>query len=490
MSLIQVNNLSFAYDNGFKPIFDNVSFQLDSAWKLGLIGRNGKGKTTFLNLLLNKYSYEGQIIHTVNFQYFPVTIQNEMLNTLEVIKDIYPDYQLWELQKQLSLLQVDQQVLSQPYNTLSGGQQTKIQLAVLFLKPHNFLLIDEPTNHLDLEGRKLLSKYLNQKSGYIIVSHDRNFLDGCIDHVLAINRMNIEVSKGNFSVWYNNKINKDKPEIQQNEHLKKDIKRLEKSAKQKENWADAVEKTKNGTRNSGLRPNRGRIGHKAAKMMSRAKNIEARKEKEISTKSTLMKNVEVKEDLELYPLAYPHRDLITFKKVSFKYDKEVFHELSFEVNNGDRLALYGPNGCGKSTVIKLILQDLNYSGTIKKGSNLIISYLPQVTPFLQGSLSNYASEHHLERSRFQAILFKLDFSRDKLEKNLEDFSAGEQRKVLIATSLSSKAHLFIWDEPLNYLDIYARIQIEELLLKFKPTLIFVEHDEAFGHKVATKIINL
>ncbi len=279
-------------------------------------------------------------------------------------------------------------------------------------------------------------------------------------------------------------------EIQQNEHLKKDIKRLEKSAKQKENWSDAVEKTKNGTRNSGLRPDKGRIGHKAAKMMARAKNIEARKEKEITTKSGLMKNVEVKEDLELYQLYYPHRNLITFKNVSFKYDKEVLHDLSFELNRGDRIAISGCNGCGKSTIIKLILQDLEYSGTILKGSNLIISYLPQVTPKMSGSLSNYAQEHHLDLSRFKSILFKLDFSRDKLEKNLEDFSAGEQRKVLIATSLSSKAHLFIWDEPLNYLDIFSRIQLEELLLKFKPTLIFVEHDEAFTTKIATKVINI
>ncbi len=490
MSLIQINNLSFSYDNGFKPIFDKVSIQIDSAWKLGLVGRNGKGKTTLLNLLLNKFPYEGQIIHSVNFQYFPVTIINDKLTTLEVIKDIYPDYQLWELQKQLSLLNVDQQVLAQPYNTLSGGQQTKIQLAVLFLKPNNFLLIDEPTNHLDLEGRKILSKYLNQKSGYLIVSHDRNFLDGCIDHVLAINRMNIEVSKGNFSVWYRNKVNQDNLEIQQNQHLKKDIKRLEKSAQQKENWSDAVEKTKNGTRNSGLRPDRGRIGHKAAKMMARAKNIEARKEKEIDTKSGLMKNVEVKEDLELYPLKYPHRNLITFKDVSFKYDKEVFRGLSFELNSGDRIAIAGSNGCGKSTVIKLILQDLQYSGTIIKGSNLIISYLPQVTQKMTGSLSNYANQHHLDLSRFKSILFKLDFSRDKLEKNLEDLSAGEQRKVLIATSLATNAHLYIWDEPLNYLDIFSRIQLEELLLKFKPTLIFVEHDEAFTEKIATKVINI
>ena len=199
MSLIQVSDLTFAYDGTYDNIFDHASFQLDTNWRLGFTGRNGRGKTTFLNLLLGKYEYKGSISASVSFSYFPYAVADKSVFAIDVVEEIYPDYEYWQLAREMNLLQLSEDVLYRPYETLSNGEQTKLQLAVLFLKENNFLLIDEPTNHLDIRGRELVSKYLNSKKGFILVSHDRSFLDGCVDHILSINKANIEVTRGNFS---------------------------------------------------------------------------------------------------------------------------------------------------------------------------------------------------------------------------------------------------------------------------------------------------
>ncbi len=145
-------------------------------------------------------------------------------------------------------------------------------LAAFFLKENSFLLIDEPTNHLDMKARKLVGDYLNGKKGFILVSHDRSFLDNCIDHILSINKTAIEIQKGNFSSWWENKQRQDRFELAENEKLRKDITRLASAARRTADWSDKVEKTKWGTKISGIKPDKGYLGHKASRMMQRAKN--------------------------------------------------------------------------------------------------------------------------------------------------------------------------------------------------------------------------
>ena len=233
MSLINISDLTFAYEGSYDNIFNNVSFQIDTDWKLGFTGRNGRGKTTFLQLLLGRYEYRGSISASVDFMYFPYEGMAQKGVTLDVINSICPDCAQWELLRELSLLEVEKNVLDRPYETLSDGEQTKVLLAVLFLKENSFLLIDEPTNHLDMNGRALVSRYLNKKNGFILVSHDRAFLDGCIDHILSINKTNIKIQRGNFSSWLVNKERQDGFELAENEKLKKDIGRLAAAVKRK-----------------------------------------------------------------------------------------------------------------------------------------------------------------------------------------------------------------------------------------------------------------
>lgn len=492
MSLINVNDLTFGYEGSLKNVFENVSFHIDTDWKLGLIGRNGKGKTTFLKLLLGKYEYKGTIAKKVEFDYFPFEVKEKEKMTIEIVNEIAPNVEDWEIIKELSLLNTDAEVLYRSFDTLSGGEQIKILLVSLFLKGNNFLLIDEPTNHLDCETRKNLVEYLKKKKGFIVVSHDRIFLDQVVDHIISINNTNIEIQKGNFSSWQENKQAQNHFELMQNEKLKKDINRLEAASRNTANWSDKIEKSKYNTKNSGLSIDRGYVGHQSAKMMKKSKVIEKRMEKSIEQKNNLLKNIDRNDSLKITPLECKKNPFIIANDLQIKYnDKTIFSPVSFEIKNGDRIAITGKNGIGKSSILKLILgNEIQYEGTLKVANDLKISYVSQSTENLKGSLREFARENRVDESIFKAMLSKMGVSSVEFEKDSKQMSEGQKKKVLIAKSIAEMAHIYIWDEPLNYIDILTRVQIEEAILKEQPTLVFVEHDETFVKNVATKVVEL
>ncbi|MDN9012464.1 Lsa family ABC-F type ribosomal protection protein [Brevibacillus laterosporus] len=492
MSMIQVQDLTFSYPGSFDNIFEGVNFQIDTDWKLGFIGRNGRGKTTFFNLLLGNYEYSGKIISSVEFNYFPYPVSDKNKYTHEIFEEICPQAEDWEFLREISYLNVDAEVMYRPFKTLSNGEQTKVLLAALFLTEGQFLLIDEPTNHLDTDARKMVSDYLRKKKGFILISHDRIFLDGCVDHILSINKANIEVQSGNYSSWKLNFDRQQKHEEATNQRLQKDIGRLKQSSKRSAGWSNQVEASKNGTTNSGSKLDKGFVGHKAAKMMKRAKNLESRQQKAIEEKSKLLKNVEKTESLKLEPLEFQSNELIVLADVSVKYDDQIVNKpISFKVEQGDRIVLDGKNGSGKSSILKLILGNpIQHTGSINLGSGLIISYVQQGTSHLKGLLSDFIEEHGIDETLFKSILHKMDFDRIQFEKDISHYSGGQKKKLLIAKSLCEKAHLYIWDEPLNFIDIYSRIQIEELIQRFNPTMVIVEHDQAFQQTVATKTISM
>lgn len=486
MSMINVKNLSFTYDNSANPVFENVSFSIDTHWKLGFVGRNGRGKTTFLSLLMKKYEYTGMIQASVNFDYFPYLVKDVKKTTLDIVTEICPMAQEWEIIRELSYLDVDAEILWRSFDSLSQGEQTKVLLAVLFLKPSNFLLIDEPTNHLDAQAREVLMRYLQRKAGFILVSHDRKVLDGCIDHVLAINRTNIEVQSGNYSTWFHQFTLQQEREGEQNERLKKDIRRLKDSAVRTSIWSDKVEASKIGAADKGF------VGHKAAKMMQRSKNIEHRQMAAIEKKKGLLKNVEEMENLSLPSLKHHAKVLVSFQDVCPVYDQRVVGQpQTFQIENGQRVFLDGKNGCGKSSLLKLIVDDTRaHTGRIQCASWLKISYVSQDTSHLNGSLSVYAKQYDIDETLYKGLLRKIGFEREQFDREIQTYSDGQKKKVMLARSLCEQAHLYIWDEPLNFIDIYTRMQIEEMLLSMQPTMLLVEHDAAFKEQVATKIIVL
>lgn len=499
MSQIQVSDLTFSYDTSYDTIFENVSFAIDTDWKTGLIGRNGKGKTTFLNLLSGKYNFSGAITHSTCFDYFPcpVTSKQAKLITADLAEELVPDFELWKVCRELDGLGADAEVLYRPYETLSHGERTKVMLALLFSRDNHFLLIDEPTNHLDIEARTLLRDYLRSKKGFLLVSHDRWLLNECVDHILVLNRSSIRVEKGNFDSWYANKEKQDNFEQAENEKLKKEISKLKEAARRTAMWADKAESRKIGydpikehDRSMGTRAY---IGAKSARMQQQRKNLDYRRTAAIEEKETLLKDIETVPDLKLPTLTHHKQTLIHAEKLSLGYgDTPILHDLTFSLEQGDRVWLQGPNGCGKSTLIKAILGDasINISGELHLASGLTISYIDQDTSHVTGSLQDYIRSVNMDESLFKAILRQLDFARTQFHKRLEEYSEGQKKKVLIATSLLTPAHLYIWDEPLNYIDIFSRMQLEKLILTHCPTLLFVEHDRTFGEKMATKTITL
>lgn len=513
MAEINVSNLTYYYEGSYDNIFEHVSFQIDTNWKLGLIGRNGKGKSTFLKLLLGMYQYEGSIHTSVCFDYFPYEVSEEKMkwNTIDVIESINPEYELWKICRELDLLKTDSELLYRSFESLSHGERIKVMLSVLFSKDNYFLLIDEPTNHLDMETREVIKEYLNTKKGFILVSHDRDLLDSCIDHVLVLNRADITVEKGNFSSWWENKQRTDQFEKAQNEKLKQEIGKLEASARQSAAWADKVERTKIGfdpvKEHDRFIATRSYIGGKSKHMQKRRKNLERRQQNAMEEKKGLLKNIEEAEDLKLIPLSHYKEVYVHMKDISLDYgEKRIVQNFHMDIKRGDRILLQGKNGCGKSSLIKAILNMPNVEilnmaevddeqkekrhiqGTIETAAGLKISYINQDTSGLKGTLGQYIEKIGVAEHLMKAVLRQMDFERTQFEKNMDHYSEGQKKKVLIAGSLLQQAHLYIWDEPLNYIDVFSRMQIEKLILTYKPTMLIVEHDRRFGEKVATKTI--
>ena len=490
MSEINVSHLSFSYPGRYEKIFDDTSFIINTDWKLGIIGRNGKGKTTFLKILNGELEYQGQISKKVDIDYFPFEVKDYTQNTIDIIKQIAVNAEDWEITKELNLLETDLDVLYRPFETLSGGEQVKVLLVALFLKNNNFLLIDEPTNHLDIYSRDTIANYLKNKNGFILVSHDRELLDKVVDHIISINNTTIDVQAGNYSSWKQNKNYKDNFELSQNEKLEKEINRLKVAAADTSRWSDAVEKTKIGNGPC----ERGHVGHMAAKMMKRSKAIEKRINKEIDEKSNLLNDIDRQDYLEIKPLDTKRNKLIVADKITIGYgEKIVIDNLSFEINKGDKVCFKGKNGSGKSTILKAIIGDENVqitNGNFGVGNELKISYVCQFTNDLKGSLRDYAEENKINESVFKAMLAKMGFSKEEFDKKIESLSEGQKKKVLLAKSITENADIYVWDEPLNFIDIQTREQIEDMILKYNPTLIFVEHDNTFVQKIANKIIEL
>ncbi len=509
MAQINVNNLTFAYDGSFENIFEDTSFSIDTDWKLGFVGRNGKGKTTFLNLLLGKYEYAGRINTNMMFDYFPYVVSKEdMYKTADDLMDKWKaGIEHWRVLCELPELGIASEILYRPFETLSLGERTKVMLAVLFSGENEFLLIDEPTNHLDKRAREIIKTYLASKKGFILVSHDRDVLDACIDHVLVLNRASIEVQSGNFSSWWENKEKADANARAENEKHIKEIDRLKLSADRANRWAAQNENTKIGfdpiKEHDRFLCTRAFIGAKTKKMQKRVKTYETRISREIEEKKGLLNDIEEVTDLKIMPLTYHKKRLISARECTLKYkdaSDNVFAGITFEINTGDCVAIDGENGCGKTSLIRAILDknksadmaDCAYDvkGVLEVPENLIVSYINQDTTYLKGTLKEYCENVNIDYTLMLSLLRHLDFARVQFSKPMEQYSEGQKKKVLIATSLLTQAHLYIWDEPLNYIDVFTRMQIEKLIEIYKPTMFFVEHDVRFKEKIATKVIRL
>lgn len=479
---IRIRNLNFGFDTLEQPIFQNVNLTFDTSWCLGLIGRNGRGKTTLLNLLMHKYPFTGEIFSDVDFVYFPQQILNKKNVTYYAIEEVMP-IELWKLERECQQLSLNKEVLWQPFEQLSGGEQTKVLLAALFCHESKFPLLDEPTNHLDREARQVVCDYLKKKKGFIVISHDRSFIDEVVDHVLVIEKTKINLFKGNFSTYDLQKKRKDNHETQQNRKIKLEIDRLKQTSKEKADWAHKREK------DSG---NDAFANARAARLMKKSKTIEKRMQVKIEEKSQLLKDIDDVNVLTVNCM-YSHRDpVLRVKDFTLAYeDRILFQPITFELYQGEQVALVGPNGSGKTAFLNYMI-DQHFDGTVigevLLHHNVTKSIIRQNYENNIGLLKDFAVQHQIDYTSLLTHLRVLGFERDVFHVPIEQMSNGQKKKVELAKSLGIFAEFFIWDEPMNYLDVFNQKQIEEMILQCKPTLLFVEHDVTFLSNIATKVI--
>lgn len=480
---IEMKNVSFGFDALEQPLFHQMNLTIDTKWKLGLVGRNGRGKTTLLHLLMNRLSYSGEIFSTETFVYFPQHVQNKGALTYYAIDDVMP-VELWKLERECQLLQLDKSLLWQPFEHLSGGEQTKVLLAALFCEETRFPLLDEPTNHLDTEARKIVANYLKKKTGFILVSHDRAFLDAVVDHILAIEKRQLAVYKGDFSTYMAQKEQRDQFELDRNKTIQSEVERLKRTAKEKANWATTKEHASNDAF----------ARAQAAKMMKRSKAIETRVQAQIEEKSKLLHNIESVSALTMNCATTHRNPVLRVRNFTMRMNgKQLFQPISFELYQGEQVALVGPNGSGKTSILRYLLSgefDGDVEGEIEMPQRLTMSTIRQIHDDNAGILKDFAKAHDIDYTLFLNNLRILGMERDVFQVPIERMSNGQQKKVEFAKSLGTLAELYIWDEPLNYLDVFNHVQIETMLQTYQPTLLFVEHDETFVGAIATKRVEI
>lgn len=523
MTAILLESVSFHYPAPYVPIFEDLSLGIDLDWKTAVIGRNGRGKTTLLHLIERRLEpFRGNVNVPIEVSYFPPGRIRERQTVLEVVKDAVAPFSLWErqmeelleaateeslaeyariaeeyqrlggyeieahIERELAQIGMDASLLERRFGSLSGGEQTRALIISLFLKRQTFPLIDEPTNHLDMAGRELLGEYLGRKPGFILVSHDRHLIDLCADHLVALNRSDVEVFQCNYSAWRRQMDLEEKSERHRAENLQREIRSLERTARRRRVWADRKEREKIGGGDKGA------IGHQAAKLMKRALDVERRVEGRIAEKKGLLKNVEKQYKLRIQPESGGPQRVVSLSRIALELgERQILQDFSLTVQQGERVAIAGPNGSGKSTLLRLIAGEIEADSGLRTVRRFVkMARACQHPRWSRGLLREQVESHGIDETQFRNVMGVLGVSGEIFDRPLETFSEGERKKVDLSRSFLAPCHLFLWDEPLNYLDIATREQIEEAILESGPTMVFVEHDRYFIDQVATRVVTL
>ncbi len=525
MSKLTIQNMSFYYTDFYHPVFQNVNLVLDTDWKLGLIGRNGRGKTTFLHLLSKKgQPTAGRIDIPVNMCYVPYVQNNPYSKGMDWMKETIghlksmEDKMAFIIEKQdVSLMDeyckiqqtyqncggyeiegkivrevisigLDPSVLERDIHTLSGGERTKMELCAMFLRTDTFLLLDEPTNHLDSKGTWELIHYLKRKKGYLVVSHDRVFLDAVTDHILSINKTNISLERGTYSSWKKNQEWKEQFELAVKAKLEREIRHLEREAEKKQEWMELGNIQK-----YPYKSNHRTNGNKAYAGQKRRGQI--RIQASLEEKKGLLKNMETIHPWEIQEMECD-RDgwLIRVKQMDFSYqnaERHLFNQFDFKLYPGERIWLRGKNGAGKTTLFHLLSKEWK-NDAVEWEEELKISWVRQESRWKNGYLREHLEtlKGQSKRERFMELCRCFEMPEGFLDRPLETYSSGEQKKIELAFALAGESHVIFLDEPLNYMEILFREQLEHVILMQQPTLIFTEHDVEFGRQIATRIVEL
>jgi lincosamide and streptogramin A transport system ATP-binding/permease protein len=525
MATLAFHDVHFGYESAPDTVFDGLSILLDGSWRTAVVGCNGQGKTTLLKLAAGLLEPQaGRIERLAGSRYFPAPVAAAGLTTRQVVKAAVAPFERWEwrmaalledggepalgqyadlhdrfvarggyridadIAREFDALGLPEALLERPFESLSGGERSRALIASLFLGEDAFPLIDEPTNHLDAEGRARLMGYLAGRQGFLLVSHDRHFLDGAVDHVLSLNRSDVRVNRGNYTSWRAQMDDELAHETRTRRRIERDIARLQMAARDSRSHAISREGDK-------YRPgavDKGFIGSRAARQMKRARSVERRIEGELEEKSALLENQEKARTLKVVTGRRGREVRLAVQNLCLAVGgRTLFAPLSFSIGAGERVAITGPNGCGKTSLLEALCgAPLVASGLVRCPGYVTLSRCHQRPRWRSGKLSRRLVDEGLDEAAFRQLLGVLGVEGRGVERDLSTLSQGELKKIELCRSLSVEADVLLWDEPLNYLDVAAREQLEIALLEGGATVLFVEHDRRFIDNVATRVIEL
>ncbi|EAC4736551.1 ABC-F type ribosomal protection protein [Listeria monocytogenes] len=518
MILLQVQQISKFF--GAEVILDNIKLEVKTGDRIALVGRNGAGKSTLLKIIAGKMSYDGGTISkpkSVEIGYLAQntglesskTIWDEMLSVFDSLRKMEADLRKMELRlgepelyndpEKYQALMTDYDTLQHTFKeiggytyeaeirsvlnglrfypedyeveiaSLSGGQKTRLALAKLLLAKQDILVLDEPTNHLDIETLAWLETYLqNYHGSLLIVSHDRYFLDKVVNQVYEISRTKIDHYKGNYSSFVSQKQAK----------LEQMWKEFDKQQKQIAKLEDFV--ARNIVRASTTK-----------RAQSRRKQLE---------KMDVLGRPQGDEKAAHFGFQFEKqtgKDVLMVDQLSIGYakDKRIASDLTFEMKRQDSLALVGPNGIGKSTLLKTLIRDIPaLSGEFHFGAGVKIGYYDQEQAKLTSNktvlMELWDDYPELNEVNVRTTLGNFLFSDDDVLKNVQSLSGGEKARLALAKLTLLEANVLILDEPTNHLDIESKEVLEAALIDFEGTILFVSHDRYFINRIASKIVEL
>ncbi len=511
---IGVNNLCKMF--GVDKIFENVTFDVKTKDKIALIGRNGTGKTTLMKILagfedcigqvhkrkgltigyleqIPNYSDENTVLDILNKAFEKVhelKLQMEELEkTFELLSEedlsmavkrygeIHELYEILggynineKINKIMNGLEINEEMQKRQFNLLSGGEKTRVILGKILLEEPELLLLDEPSNHLDIKSVEWLEGYLNSYEGtMVIVSHDRYFLDKVVNKIIELDSDGVQIYYGNYTKYVTEKELRFLLAMKEYEAQQKKVKRMEEQIQRYRIWGEMRD---------------------SDKMYRRAKELEKRLEKiELMKKPIVDKKTA---DFNIKGVTRTGKEVIVVDNISKKFgSKKLFDNLSFTLFYKDSICILGENGTGKSTILKIILDEIQSdNGVVKIGSNVKIGYLPQEVSFDKEDVSivDYFSYNYgISISEARRELAKILFTGDDVFKLISTLSGGEKSRLKLGMLIYEKVNTLILDEPTNHLDIESREILEENLINYEGTILFVSHDRYFVDKIATCI---
>jgi ATP-binding cassette subfamily F protein 3 len=470
--VIKIKNLSISFSG--HQVFEDVNFAINSGDKVGFIGRNGSGKSTFLKLLLGRLepdSGEVEISNNYKIGYLEQHIKFTHQDVVSEVCSILPDdreYEGWKGEAILMGLGFSNEDMMKNPSDFSGGYQVKINLAKLLLMEPDMLLLDEPTNYLDIYSIRWLKKFLQDWRGaLVLITHDRGFMDSVITHTLNIHRGRFKKTPGNTENV------REKIAIEEEMYEKTRVNE-EKKRQETQEWIDRF-KAK---------------ASMAARAQSRMKMLE---KEDVKEKLMHIKTL----DFQFNYLPYINKEsLATLERVRFGYSPNdiLIQKLSFRVNREDKICVIGKNGKGKSTLLKLITGDLQpLDGKIILHNKAEVGYFGQMNidrldPLMTIYEEMQQHNPNINQTNIRRVCGNMMFSGDLANKKISMLSGGEKSRVMLGKILLKPVNLLLLDEPTNHLDMESCESLMNAIQSFDGAVIMVSHDEYFLKEIANKLI--